>query len=178
MGGTSARSALLASAACAAGRHRPRGHSDRGSFRPGRVLRHPRFRRRIRLDFATWTVGLGWGVRPSRPYAGPRAAAPCIDQRRQGLSAVHPAASLHRQQRHGAAIHHRYGVGETRAAIELLFTLPGIPLIYDGDEVGAAFLPYDEGPPITWRDPHRFNALYARMSRERRRVHALTAPGL
>src|SRR6185312_9248472 len=72
----------------------------------------------------------------------------------------------------------RYGVGETRAAIELLFTLPGIPLIYDGDEVGAAFLPYDEGPPITWRDPHRFNALYARMSRERRRVHALTAPGL
>lgn len=72
----------------------------------------------------------------------------------------------------------RYGVGETRAAIELLFTLPGIPLIYDGDEVGAAFQPYDEGPPITWRDPDGLTPLYARMSRERREVHALVSPRL
>lgn len=72
----------------------------------------------------------------------------------------------------------RYGVGETRAAIELLFTLPGIPLIYDGDEVGAALQPYAEGPPITWRDPDALTPLYARMSRERRNVRALTLPGL
>ena len=72
----------------------------------------------------------------------------------------------------------RYGVGETRAAIELLFTLPGIPLIYDGDEVGAAFQPYDEGPPIRWRDPDGLTPLYAHMSRERRNVRALTSPGL
>ncbi|HXS21582.1 MAG TPA: alpha-amylase family glycosyl hydrolase [Steroidobacteraceae bacterium] len=72
----------------------------------------------------------------------------------------------------------RYGVGETRAAIELLFTLPGIPLIYDGEEVGAAFQPYAQGPPIIWRDRSGLTPLYARMSRERRRVGALTAPGL
>jgi glycosidase len=72
----------------------------------------------------------------------------------------------------------RYGVGETRAAIELLFTIPGIPLIYDGDEVGAAFQPYDQGPPITWRDPYGLTPLYVRMSRERRSVPALTASGL
>lgn len=72
----------------------------------------------------------------------------------------------------------RYGVGETRAAIELLFTLPGIPLIYDGDEVGAAFQPYDEGPPIDWRDAGGLTSLYARMSRERCSVRALTSPGL
>src|SRR5579872_7253672 len=72
----------------------------------------------------------------------------------------------------------RYGLGETRAAIELLFTLPGIPLIYDGDEVGAAFRPYDEGPLITWRDAHGLTPLYARMAGERRSVHALTSPGL
>jgi cyclomaltodextrinase / maltogenic alpha-amylase / neopullulanase len=78
----------------------------------------------------------------------------------------------------GARFITRHGVGETRAAIELLFTLPGIPLIYDGDEVGAAFQPYDEGPPITWRDPDRLTALYARMSQERRKVPALTSPGL
>lgn len=72
----------------------------------------------------------------------------------------------------------RYGVGETRAAIELLFTLPGIPLIYDGDEVGAAFQPYDQRPPIAWRDRYGLTALYERMARERRSVHALTSPGL
>jgi glycosidase len=72
----------------------------------------------------------------------------------------------------------RYGVGETRAAIELLFTLPGIPLIYDGDEVGAAFQPYDEGPPIVWRDPNHLTPLYMRMSRERRTVRSLTSPRL
>jgi cyclomaltodextrinase len=72
----------------------------------------------------------------------------------------------------------RYGVGETRAAIELLFTLPGIPLIYDGDEVGAAFEPYDQGPPITWQDPYGLTPLYERMARERRKVHALIGPRL
>lgn len=68
----------------------------------------------------------------------------------------------------------RHGVGQTRAAIELLFTLPGIPLIYDGEEVGAAFEPYDEGPPIAWRDRYGLRSLYARMSRERCAVSALT----
>lgn len=78
----------------------------------------------------------------------------------------------------GARFLTRYGVGETRAAIELLFTLPGIPLIYDGDEVGAAFQPYDEGPPIQWQDPDALTPLYERMSRERRQVRALISPRL
>jgi cyclomaltodextrinase len=78
----------------------------------------------------------------------------------------------------GARFITRYGVGEMRAAIELQFTLPGIPLIYDGDEVGAAFLPYEQGPPILWRDPYGLTPLYARMSRERREVRALVSPRL
>lgn len=39
----------------------------------------------------------------------------------------------------------RYGVGEMRVAIELEFTLPGIPLIYDGDEALIA-LNFDRAP--------------------------------
>jgi hypothetical protein len=72
----------------------------------------------------------------------------------------------------------RYGLGETRAAIEMLFTLPGIPLIYDGEEVGAAFEPYDEGPVIRWSDPDGLTPLYTRMSQERRNVRALMSPRL
>lgn len=72
----------------------------------------------------------------------------------------------------------RYGLGETRAAIEMLFTLPGIPLIYDGEEVGAAFQPYDEGPVIGWRDPDGLTPLYTRMSRQRRKVRALMSSRL
>jgi cyclomaltodextrinase / maltogenic alpha-amylase / neopullulanase len=46
----------------------------------------------------------------------------------------------------------RFGEHTARLAAALVFTLPGIPLIYNGDEIGAAFEPYDEGPPIRWQD--------------------------
>jgi cyclomaltodextrinase / maltogenic alpha-amylase / neopullulanase len=45
----------------------------------------------------------------------------------------------------------RFGRETAAVAATLLFTLPGIPLIYNGDELGAEFLPYDEGPPIRWQ---------------------------
>jgi glycosidase len=72
----------------------------------------------------------------------------------------------------------RYGLAATKLAAALLFTLPGIPLIYNGDEVGAEFEPYEEGPPIDWRDRHGLAPYYKRLARLRRSVPALHGPRL
>lgn len=48
----------------------------------------------------------------------------------------------------------RYGVERTRVAAALLMTLPGIPVVFTGTEVGAELSVYAEGPPLTWEDPH------------------------
>ena len=45
----------------------------------------------------------------------------------------------------------------------MLLTLPGIPGLYTGDEVEAAFEPYDEGPPIAWTDRQGLEAWYERL---------------
>jgi cyclomaltodextrinase len=65
----------------------------------------------------------------------------------------------------------RYGVARTRLAATMLLTLPGLPLLYTGDEVGAEFEPYDEGPVLSWTDVHGLRGHYARLM-DLRRAHA------
>jgi cyclomaltodextrinase / maltogenic alpha-amylase / neopullulanase len=62
----------------------------------------------------------------------------------------------------------RYGVERTRLAATMLLTLPGLPLLYTGDEVGAEFEPYDEGPVLSWTDAHDLDEHYARLMDLRR----------
>jgi cyclomaltodextrinase / maltogenic alpha-amylase / neopullulanase len=71
-----------------------------------------------------------------------------------------------------------HGLAVTRLAAALLFTVPGIPLIYAGDEVGAAFEPYQHPAPIQWSDPDHLTALYRRLIRVRREIPALRSPTL
>ncbi|HEV7369918.1 alpha-amylase family glycosyl hydrolase [Arenibaculum sp.] len=73
----------------------------------------------------------------------------------------------------GARFVTRHGPARTRVAAVLLFTAPGLPLVYNGDEVGAAFEPYDEGPPIAWRDDHGLTPHLTRLAALRRDVPAL-----
>jgi cyclomaltodextrinase len=42
----------------------------------------------------------------------------------------------------------------TRVAAALLLTLPGIPCIYTGDEIGAWYLPYSDVNPLVWREKY------------------------
>jgi glycosidase len=43
-----------------------------------------------------------------------------------------------------------YGLEMTRVAAALLLTLPGVPCVYTGDEIGAWYRPYYDEMPMVW----------------------------
>jgi cyclomaltodextrinase / maltogenic alpha-amylase / neopullulanase len=67
----------------------------------------------------------------------------------------------------------RHGPELTRVAAVLLLTLPGIPCVYTGDEVGAAYKPYEDPPPLSWNDPHGLQPHYAKLIALRHRLASL-----
>jgi glycosidase len=72
----------------------------------------------------------------------------------------------------------RHGPGMTRAAAALVLTLPGIPCVYTGEEVGAEYEPY--GPPgtVDWdADPHGLREWYRALCRLRASRPSLRGPG-
>jgi glycosidase len=48
----------------------------------------------------------------------------------------------------------KHGEGVTRVATALLLTLPGVPLIYTGDEYGLEFEPYQQLEPLTFEEQY------------------------
>jgi glycosidase len=67
----------------------------------------------------------------------------------------------------------RHGAGWNHVAAAMLLTLPGLPGLYAGDDVGAAFEPYRPHGPISWDDPQGLRAWYTRLIALRARLPAL-----
>jgi cyclomaltodextrinase / maltogenic alpha-amylase / neopullulanase len=72
----------------------------------------------------------------------------------------------------------RYGPGLTRAASALVLTLPGIPCVYTGEEVGAEYEPYGQAGLVDWdSDPHGLRGWYRALCHLRASRPALRAAG-
>ncbi|MFN2589993.1 MAG: alpha-amylase family glycosyl hydrolase [Actinomycetota bacterium] len=68
----------------------------------------------------------------------------------------------------------RYGPDVTKVAAAMLLTLPGVPLVYTGDEIGASYLPYSTLNPLVWsNDRFDLRDYYRRLIALRHDVPAL-----
>jgi glycosidase len=70
----------------------------------------------------------------------------------------------------------QYDPGTTRVAATMQFTLPGVPQMFAGDEIGANYEPYSNLQPISpWKDQFHLMPLYRKLIEMRHTVPALTS---
>ena len=70
-----------------------------------------------------------------------------------------------------------HGPGMTRVATAMLLTLPGLPCLFTGDEVGAEYEPYASPSPVDWSsDIHDLAGWHRRLCELRTATPALHAP--
>jgi cyclomaltodextrinase / maltogenic alpha-amylase / neopullulanase len=79
----------------------------------------------------------------------------------------------------GARFITRYGPELTHAASALLLSLPGLPCIYTGEEIGAAYEPYQQTQPLDWTsDPDQLEPFYRGLIEERLATPAMAIGSL
>jgi cyclomaltodextrinase len=101
------------------------------------------------------------------------------DHLRQALeSSAHPERTLRFLNNNdtGRRFISRYGVAKTRLAAILQYTVPGVPVLYTGDEIGAQYEPYKDPSPLKWsEDPHHLRDLYKRLATLRKTLPSLNS---
>ncbi len=125
-----------------------------------------------------WTMTVGqWAW---QGIFGAPDAVPDLNALRSALSARKTLPVLHfiNDNDTGKRFITLHGLAQTRVAAALLFTLPGIPLIYDGDETGLAFEPYSAHGPLSWEDPYGLVAVYRRLVHTRNDEPAFLSPAM
>lgn len=106
---------------------------------------------------------------------------PTAERLRAALAASAPGTPVFRFLNNndtGTRFVTRHGPAYTRVAAALLLTLPGVPCLYTGEEVGAAYEPYGEPQPISWEDKEGLRDHYARLARLRHEEPALRSAGM
>ncbi|HKG25388.1 MAG TPA: alpha-amylase family glycosyl hydrolase [Thermomicrobiales bacterium] len=73
----------------------------------------------------------------------------------------------------GARFVTSYGVDFYRTAAALLLTLPGLPCVYTGDEIGAEYEPYGQIGPIDWTDTRGLRDYFTKLISLRREYPSL-----
>lgn len=66
-----------------------------------------------------------------------------------------------------------HGIDSYRVASAMLLTLPGLPCVYTGDEVGAEYEPYATDGPIDWTDRHGLRPHFRKLIRLRQELPGL-----
>jgi hypothetical protein len=69
----------------------------------------------------------------------------------------------------------QYGPELTRVAATMQFTVPGIPAMFAGDEIGASYEPYSNLTPLPWRDRFNLRGFYDRLIAMKHELPALSA---
>ena len=69
----------------------------------------------------------------------------------------------------------QYGPKLTKVAATLMFTVPGVPAMFAGDEIGASYEPYSNLTPIDWKDRYGLLPLYRRLISLKHTLPALHA---
>lgn len=69
----------------------------------------------------------------------------------------------------------RHGPNLTKVAAALQFTLPGLPALFAGDEIGASYEPYSELTPTPWRDRYGLRPFYEKLIDLRHEIPALAS---
>jgi cyclomaltodextrinase / maltogenic alpha-amylase / neopullulanase len=75
----------------------------------------------------------------------------------------------------GARFVDQFSPDLTRVAATMQFTLPGIPSMFAGDEIGASYEPYSNLTPIVWKDRFGLRPFYDKLIDLKHTVPALNS---